>query len=260
MLYPVVESCLPAEVLKAWNKHRLNREVPVDVAFEKEKVLENLMTFLRHEVEGEEYCVLAENAFGSSMNQKESHKQVQRDEPTATTPVADKIRCIFCDCRHSSQDCQKMSNKSYEDRNSEVMRRTCSLVCLKPGHTAKKCHSSVKSSICERRLHKLLYLRKENPSSLKDKGNNTKKKTSWIRSELTVEEIQKAGFAVIDKVQSSESKKKIKWHFSSPSAPWHGGLWERMVRSIKQILRKCLVKAYITLDISQTTFELLRLL
>ncbi|GFQ65660.1 hypothetical protein TNCT_374831 [Trichonephila clavata] len=95
--------------------------------------------------------------------------------------------------------------KSYEDRKSEVMRRTCSLVCLKPGHIAKKCHSSVKSSTCERRLHTLLYLPKENPSSLKDKGNNTKKKTSWIRSELTIEEIQRAGFAVIDKIQSSES-------------------------------------------------------
>ncbi|GFR19243.1 transposable element Tc1 transposase [Trichonephila clavata] len=57
MLYPVVESCLPAEDLKAWDRHRLNGEVPEDLAFEKEKVLENLMTFLRHEVEGEEYCV-----------------------------------------------------------------------------------------------------------------------------------------------------------------------------------------------------------
>ncbi|GFQ86393.1 hypothetical protein TNCT_122931 [Trichonephila clavata] len=136
------------------------------------------------------------------------------------------------------------------------MRRTCSLVCLKPGHIAKNCHSSVKSSICERRLHTLLYLRKENPSSVKDKGNNTKKKTSWIRSELTIEEIQRAGFAVIDKVQSSESNEKIKWHFSSPSAPLHGGWGERMVRSIKQILRKCLGKAYMTLEVSQTKFEL----
>ncbi|GFR04417.1 hypothetical protein TNCT_381391 [Trichonephila clavata] len=77
-----------------------------------------------------------------------------------------------------------------------------------------------------------------------------------MRSELTIEEIQRAGFAVIDKVQYSESKEKIKWHFSSPSAPWHGDWWERMVRSIKQILRKCLGKAYMTLDVSQTTFEL----
>ncbi|GFR01018.1 transposable element Tc1 transposase [Trichonephila clavata] len=174
--------------------------------------------------------------FGSKTNRTESHKQVQRDEPTATTLAANtyagKISCLFCDRPHSSQDCQETSNKSYEDRKSEVIRRRCCLVCLKPGHIAKKCHSNVKSSICERRLHTLLcpYLRKENPSSLKNKGNNAKEKTSWIRSELTTEEIQRAGFDVIDKVQSSESKEKIKWHFSSPSAPWHGGWWERMVR------------------------------
>ncbi|GFR04416.1 transposable element Tc1 transposase [Trichonephila clavata] len=115
MLYPVVESCLPAEVLKAWDRHRLNREVPEDLAFENEKVLDNLMTFLRHKVEEEEYCVLAENAFGSRMNKKESH---QRDEPTATTLIADKISCIFCDCPYSSQDCQK--NVKQELRRPKV--------------------------------------------------------------------------------------------------------------------------------------------
>ncbi|GFW35154.1 transposable element Tc1 transposase [Trichonephila clavipes] len=46
MLYPVVESCLSVEVLKDWDRHRLNKEIPEDVALEKEKVLENLMTFL----------------------------------------------------------------------------------------------------------------------------------------------------------------------------------------------------------------------
>ncbi|GFY15095.1 transposable element Tc1 transposase [Trichonephila clavipes] len=46
ILYPVVESCLSVEVLKAWDRHRLNKEVPEDIALEKEKVLANLMTLL----------------------------------------------------------------------------------------------------------------------------------------------------------------------------------------------------------------------
>ncbi|GFR20895.1 transposable element Tc1 transposase [Trichonephila clavata] len=74
MLFPVVESCLPAEVLKAWDRHRLNREVPEDLALEKEKVLENLMTFLRHKVEGEEHRAFAETAFGSGTKWMDSHK------------------------------------------------------------------------------------------------------------------------------------------------------------------------------------------
>ncbi|GFV19458.1 transposable element Tc1 transposase [Trichonephila clavipes] len=119
MLYPVVESCLLAEVLKAWDRYRLNREVPEDLAVEKEKVLENLMTFLHHEVQGEEHCILVQNGFGSRTKRTKSDKNVQQDEPMTTTLVANtyagKISCIFCDHPHSSQNCQKMSNKSYED-------------------------------------------------------------------------------------------------------------------------------------------------
>ncbi|PRD35747.1 UNVERIFIED_CONTAM: hypothetical protein NCL1_10583 [Trichonephila clavipes] len=133
------------------------------------------MTFLRH---GVKHHVLAENAFRSSTNLTESYEQVQRGEPTATTLVvnthAGKICCIFCDRPHSSQDCQKRSNKSYEDRKSEVMRRRCCLVCLKPGYIAKMCHSSLKCLICRQRL--CPDLRKENPTSPKDKVNNAKKK------------------------------------------------------------------------------------
>ncbi|GFY66781.1 uncharacterized protein TNIN_45051 [Trichonephila inaurata madagascariensis] len=33
-----------------------------------------------------------------------------------------------------------------------------------------------------------------------------------------------------------------------PSAPWYGGFWERMVRSIKELLRKCLGKACVTYE------------
>ncbi|GIX92528.1 transposable element Tc1 transposase [Caerostris extrusa] len=43
MLYPVVESCLPIEILKAWDRYRLNREVKENSILTKEKVLENLV-------------------------------------------------------------------------------------------------------------------------------------------------------------------------------------------------------------------------
>ncbi|GFV96577.1 transposable element Tc1 transposase [Trichonephila clavipes] len=149
MLYPAVESCLPAKVLKAWNRHRLNREVPEDLTLEKEKVLENFITFLCHEVEGE-HRFLAENGDFVQMYAK------------------------------------------------------------------------------------------ENPTSPKDKVNNAKKKTSWITSELTSEEIQKARLAVIGIVRIeklSELKEKIQWHFSSPSAPWYDGWWEKMEEYLGELVR-----------------------
>ncbi|GFY08277.1 transposable element Tc1 transposase [Trichonephila clavipes] len=70
------------------------------------------MSFLRHEVEGEEHRALAETAFGSGIKWKDSHKQVQKDEPIAATLFANtsagKIFCVFCDRSHPSQDCQKL--------------------------------------------------------------------------------------------------------------------------------------------------------
>ncbi|KFM71124.1 hypothetical protein X975_02399, partial [Stegodyphus mimosarum] len=185
MLYPVVESCLPTEILKAWDRYRLNREVEEgEQILAKEKILENLMSFLRHEVEGEEHRVLAENAFGSGTKRKEFQKPVQRDEPTAATLISNtsgrKISCIFCDRPHPSQDCQKLSTINYDDRKSQVMRRKCCLVCLKPGHMAKGCHSSVKCLICGRRHYALLCpdLGKDIKSSSKDKVAEEKQKST----------------------------------------------------------------------------------
>ncbi|GFW20857.1 transposable element Tc1 transposase [Trichonephila clavipes] len=128
MLYPLVESCLHAEVLQTWDRHKLNRKVSEHLVLQKDTFLENLTTFLCHEAEGEEHRILAKNGFGSKTKRMEFLKQVQQDKPTATTLAANararKISCIFCDRPHSSQDSQKkMSKKSYEDGNSKVMRR-----------------------------------------------------------------------------------------------------------------------------------------
>ena len=49
-------------------------------------------------------------------------------------------------------------------------------------------------------------------------------------------------------IQSECSLMKIKWIFSPPSAPWYGGFWERMVRCVKELLRKCLGKACVTYE------------
>ena len=46
------------------------------------------------------------------------------------------------------------------------------------------------------------------------------------------------------------SSKEVKWKFITERAPWHGGFWERMVRSVKVALRKTL---------GRNTFDFLQL-
>ena len=38
----------------------------------------------------------------------------------------------------------------------------------------------------------------------------------------------------------------VEWTFITPRSPWHGGIWERLIRSVKTALRACLGKALLT--------------
>jgi len=42
------------------------------------------------------------------------------------------------------------------------------------------------------------------------------------------------------KLEERLHRKQIKWTFNPPSAPWWGGFWERLVRSVKDLLRRML--------------------
>ncbi|GFY10081.1 uncharacterized protein TNCV_1946261 [Trichonephila clavipes] len=51
-LAPLVESCLPEEVLMTWERNRNHHELSDNTAGKNIRSLENLMTFLRQEVQG----------------------------------------------------------------------------------------------------------------------------------------------------------------------------------------------------------------
>ncbi|RWR99183.1 uncharacterized protein B4U79_02665, partial [Dinothrombium tinctorium] len=51
-----------------------------------------------------------------------------------------------------------------------------------------------------------------------------------------------------EKAQSFLIDKGIKWKFIVERAPWWGGFWERMVRSVKTVLKKCLGKASLSFE------------
>lgn len=136
-LEPLVESCLPENVLRAWERSRISENTDDATS---QRSLEKLMCFLRHEVESEEMISLAREGFGRDNGsgvviRKDSRKLVQRDEPTAATLISNtyggKNNCIFCDHAHPSQDCRKIAGMSYEERKLQVMRKGCCLVCSK---------------------------------------------------------------------------------------------------------------------------------
>ena len=54
------------------------------------------------------------------------------------------------------------------------------------------------------------------------------------------------------KILKFSSCLQIQWYFSPPSAPWWGGWWERLIGSMKSILRKVLGKACLTYEALNT--------
>ena len=43
---------------------------------------------------------------------------------------------------------------------------------------------------------------------------------------------------VSEETQSHLNNLGVKWHVNLPMAPWHGGIFERLVKSVKELLRK----------------------
>ncbi|GFS84413.1 integrase catalytic domain-containing protein [Trichonephila clavipes] len=74
-LTPLVESCLPKEILMAWEGKR-----STETDAKGSRTLEHLMTFLRLEVQGEEMVQVAKSGFGTPIRKKDS--PTERVKPT----------------------------------------------------------------------------------------------------------------------------------------------------------------------------------
>ena len=57
-----------------------------------------------------------------------------------------------------------------------------------------------------------------------------------------------------DKVAQTSASKGSKWKFNPPSAPHHGGFWERLVRSCKRLCYKILGNRRLTDEVLRTKF------
>ena len=55
--------------------------------------------------------------------------------------------------------------------------------------------------------------------------------------------------------QSFISSYGLKWHFNPPLSPWWGGIFERMVKSVKRCLKKILLGARITFEELETVLR-----
>ncbi|XP_071036497.1 uncharacterized protein [Parasteatoda tepidariorum] len=158
MLFPLVESCIPEEILRVWLRSYSTTKVQENTYCEK---LKQLLLFLRNEGEGEQRISLVRTGFKFIAAGTKKEKKTETDIfiPTAielfsgsksSRTVVDK-RCVFCDKNQESKDCFTAAKLAYHQKQELIKNKKACFICLKFGHKAKYCKSSVKCLICAKR-------------------------------------------------------------------------------------------------------------
>ncbi|XP_025155125.1 uncharacterized protein LOC112588673 [Harpegnathos saltator] len=186
MLFPLVESSLPEEVLRTWQRTAtISADVPTVSITAKDR-LTHLMTFLGKEVESEERIHMAKTCFdinddpAKNKNKKKSKSDLDRGQDVATTAGLLTLRdtniskCLFCEESHDSLHCEKARSMPMDQRVEVVKGKHGCFKCLRSGHSYKKCRSKEKCPWCKRG-HCLLMCR--NLSSNSEPNQTTGKES-----------------------------------------------------------------------------------
>jgi hypothetical protein len=197
LLYPMVESCLPSEILTAWQR---SSEYGRDGSAENppQTEFDYMMSFIKKEVEGEEQRSLAQAGFGieskkeDKSNQQQNNKsqkggkaaEFKQKETTATAAglfAGSTVSCIFCDKPHQSQDCRKALHMPIQEKRQQIKEKKVCFSCLNKGHGVSDCKSFIKCPLCQKK-HIMLMC----PDLSANKGSDSKpKEKEQIKTETT---------------------------------------------------------------------------
>lgn len=173
ILAPMIESALPEEVLRAWNRARIINEG---------YNLNKLIDFLRDEVESEERIQLAHCSFDSS--NCSDHSTRSSKPPTACFITNNKSKngekpeskaCLWCNKdNHPSSECHKAMKMTPKERIDYITNKKACHICLRPNHTQKKCRSFPKCLFCKKRHFTIMCrdVNEQGPSNVTNTDNN----------------------------------------------------------------------------------------
>jgi len=153
-LYPLVESSLPEDVIKAWQRCP-SSGYEEDKELKSDERLRALMKFLKSEVKGAERLLHVKSGLSGITPKKEvriNHRKFNSEDiPTAAGLHIGQSSCVFCEKSHESDKCIKAQSLSIEDKRSKVQARRACYVCLRIGHPAKKCKAAVRCLLCSKK-------------------------------------------------------------------------------------------------------------
>ena len=170
MLLPLVESCIPEDMLRIWLRSPL---VSTEENTYNQK-LTQLLKFLRLEVESEQRVLLAKSGFKQNENTKNKTEQGRRNEDVNALPTSavllstgkeegQKNKCLFCSkTNHKSLECYLAQKMSLADRKSVIVKNKACFKCLKEKHGARFCRNkSLSCGFCGDKWHHILLCPKK---------------------------------------------------------------------------------------------------
>jgi len=144
MLFPSVESSLPEEILRTWQRAMTAMDVSATNVTAKNHLM-HLMAFLEKEVENEERIQMAKTCFEATDNPTKSKdkKKPKGDREQNIVTAAGLLtikepstsKYLFCGECHDSLHCEKARNMSMEQRVTLIKNKRGCFKCLRIGHS-----------------------------------------------------------------------------------------------------------------------------
>lgn len=132
-------------------------------------------------------------------------------------------------------------------RRSHVKRYGCLFTCLSTRAVHIEITESLDTDAFINALRRFINTRGNPVTIYSDNGTNLRAGEKEIR-----ESIQQWNE---DQINKAMSQRNIKWHFNPPTASHMGGVWERVIRSIRKILRAILGNQIVTDEVLKTTMS-----
>ncbi|XP_044751642.1 uncharacterized protein LOC123311641 [Coccinella septempunctata] len=170
MLYPLVESCLGEDLIRAWHRSQFySSECSL------KKRLDALMNFLREEVMNEDRIHLAVSSFKDRRKPEDRSIRTSSNVPTASELYNKGVpRCVFCKNSHSTDQCKEVLKLSFAERKQKLSENACCHLCTKFGHIARRCRSREKCHRCQGRHCVIMCPKNDVESSSSSNDRNLK--------------------------------------------------------------------------------------
>ncbi|UYV68325.1 hypothetical protein LAZ67_5003884 [Cordylochernes scorpioides] len=197
-LYPMVESSLPEDLLRIWQRSALagyggdELELPITI----DQRLERLLEFLRREVKGEQRLEYMREGFGESSQRRNYGQHIARMHAAQITEAKGRAipLCLRCKGKHWIQDCAGWRSMTVTERRDEIKKFNACFRCLRVGHVIATCRTQFRCSHCKGFHHTALHLPRR--VSMEDRDQRERQNTEEPQVSPGEQEIALSGMHV----------------------------------------------------------------